>query len=380
MTPRQLKALEVFDQFGTHRERADEMGITERNYIYLLKRARKAQSRSEQLDPEAAAVMQRQGFQAPEQIHSAWIKKTDPDTGEAVSAYYLLGKEDPESVAEVILDALQSVEATPNITRAPDDASDDLLNLIPVTDAHTGMMSWAKETGEDYDLQIARDDHIKATNDIVSRLPKAGRAVVLNCGDHTHSNDGKNQTPASGHILDMDGRYAKVLMTAVQIEIDRIEIAKGRNEHVVYRLVPGNHDPEMSFAVSLSIAHHYRTDPRVTVDLNPAHWWFHQFGITLLAAVHGHQMKPDKMKGYLADAVPDLWGQTKFRHVFYGHYHRVHTIQDGSTMVECLGTAATRDAYAAPRFPGWRQMQGMTYHKTRGLVSRITYHHALEAA
>lgn len=284
-----------------------------------------------------------------------------------------------ERLAEIVKEAVQAIEPTPDISPAPDGCDADLMNFLPETDKHLGSRSWAQETGENYDLKIARRLHLDATTALVSRLPRAALGIVLNGGDGLDINDAKNQTPASGNILDVDGRFAKVLMIGVQSEIDRVEIAKRIHEHVYYRGIPGNHDPEASFAVALALAHHYRDDPRVTIDLSPSAWWFYLWGECLLGATHGDKVKPEKMKGYMSDAVPEWWGQAKHRHIFYGHWHKQALIADGSTMVECLGTLTAHNAWAAPRFTGSRLMQAMTFHKSAGLVSRL-YHNHVEAA
>src|SRR5580704_770042 len=85
-----------------------------------------------------------------------------------------------------------------------------LLTLYPVADEHLGLLAWGAETGESWDVKIAKRAIMRCMSQLVSETPPSALAVLLDLGDGMHANDQRNVTPASGHQLDVDGRYPQV--------------------------------------------------------------------------------------------------------------------------------------------------------------------------
>ena len=80
---------------------------------------------------------------------------------------------------------------------------------VAYADPHFGLLSWRNETGEDYDLNIARQRFIDCAFDIIERCKgkKIKRIEFALLGDVLHTaND--NQTTEKGTMLQQDGRYA----------------------------------------------------------------------------------------------------------------------------------------------------------------------------
>jgi hypothetical protein len=92
-----------------------------------------------------------------------------------------------------------------------------LMNVIPIADPHNGMLSWAPQTGADYDLRIARERLLDKASDVLGRVDRAREALIANLGDWYHANDQRNVTPKSKHQLDVDGRWFKVLQAGVGV-------------------------------------------------------------------------------------------------------------------------------------------------------------------
>lgn len=257
---------------------------------------------------------------------------------------------------------------------APPAADEDLLTLYPVADHHLGLYAWARETGADYDLDIAS----RLLRDTATRLmqmsPASGQAVLLGLGDFFHADSSKNATPASGHVLDVDSRYAKVIETGCNLWADLVHLALRRHGVVTVRMLPGNHDPHAVFSVVQFLRAYFRDDPRVTIDADPSLFWFYRFGRVFLAATHGHAAKIERMPGIMAASRPREWGETDFRYAFGAHLH--HRRQGGANVDgvtwETVPTLTARDAYAAGQ--GWTAMREMiahTYHRNKGRCSTV---------
>src|SRR5580704_2277685 len=66
---------------------------------------------------------------------------------------------------------------------------DDRLVVYPLGDPHIGMLAWANEVGESFDLRIAENELCECMRQLVARSPASNEAVVTNLGDFWHAQD-----------------------------------------------------------------------------------------------------------------------------------------------------------------------------------------------
>ena len=125
-------------------------------------------------------------------------------------------REEPSAVdiAETLKAAFEDWQPAAKPQPAPTVANTDLLTLTPLADLHLGLFSWGKETGINWDLEIGEKVIGHAIEDLVARTPPSGEAIVLGGGDLLQSDNNENKTARSGNVLQVDGRYQKVLMAA----------------------------------------------------------------------------------------------------------------------------------------------------------------------
>lgn len=247
----------------------------------------------------------------------------------------------------------------------------DLLNVYPIGDPHIGMYSWREETGDDWDLAIAERMHCAAMAELVQAAPASEQAIILNLGDALHYDSMAAVTPRSGHFLDADGRYAKMVSVAVKVIRQCIETAltKHKNVHVIN--LPGNHDETGALWLSIALSNIYENEPRVTVDTNPSLFAYYRWGKVLLGGHHGHACKPAALAQVMACDRAKDWGETEHRHWLIGHIHHESKHEYGGVTVESFNTLAAKDAYATNG--GWRSgrsMQALIFHKDHGEVAR----------
>ena len=129
----------------------------------------------------------------------------------------------------------------PTTVLVPDIANEmsDLLSIYTIGDAHIGLLAWGPESGEDNDLLIAEARHIKAMELLVAQSRPTQEAFIVDVGDFFHSDNTKNRTAASGHSLDVDGRYAKVLELGLYLTTKLIDLALAKHETVHWRSAIG---------------------------------------------------------------------------------------------------------------------------------------------
>lgn len=284
------------------------------------------------------------------------------------------GELDPLAVAELIKQAFVGYKPAAKLTKAPSAPIADLLTLIPLADWHIGMSSWHRETGQNWDLDIAEKTLGDAAADLIARTPSSARAVVLGGGDLIHSDNNDNHTSKSKNVLQVDGRYDKIIMVACRLVERTVALSLQRHEHVTLRVLKGNHDKHASVAVAYHLLGLYRNEPRVTVDVDPSLYWWARFGRVLLGSTHGDEVKIEKMPSIMAHRRAEDWGLTKFRYVhgFHLHHSAKFATEGGGVISEVHQAPIPQDAwhYGAGFLSG-RSLQAITYHKDFGEIGRV---------
>lgn len=258
--------------------------------------------------------------------------------------------------------------------RAPKTTDKDLATLYTLTDSHVGMLAWGREGGEPWDLSIAEHVLSETLIAMIDAAPASALGVVNQLGDFLHFDSLQPVTPTSGHILDADSRYQKVVEVAVRILRRVVEHALTKHARVQVYMHEGNHDMTGSIWLRVMFAALYEKNPRVTVERSPLPYVALRHGCTFLGFHHGHLAKKNSLPLLFAAKFPELWGQTTKRYIHVGHYHSVDETEHPGVKVQQHPTLAAADAYASRG--GWiseRQAMSITYHSARGEVSRAVF-------
>ena len=248
--------------------------------------------------------------------------------------------------------------------------NDALLNQYTITDFHLGMLAWHKEGGADWDIKIAEKTLIDCFKYMVQSSPNAKTGFICQLGDFLHSDGLMPVTPTSGHVLDQDGRFSKMVQSAIKLLRGVVDIALSKHEHVYVLMAEGNHDLASSVWLRVMFQALYENEPRITVINSELPYYTHKHGKTMLAFHHGHMSRNDSLPLLFASQYPDIWGATKKRYCHTGHRHHVEEKEHSGMTVIQHATLAARDAYAARG--GWiseRQAQSITYHSEFGKVA-----------
>ena len=306
------------------------------------------------------------------EARSGW-KHTYDDEGKKTGATYWRAPEAPlEDIIEKIKTAISDIRPIEEIA-APKDSSADLMTVYPIADAHIGMMSWAKETGEAYDTKIATQRLVNWVGQCVSSAPASDTAVILDVGDLTHADDHMNMTPTSKHVLDVDTRHYRTIEMTIAAMATAIELAAKKHSNVIVKIIPGNHNINAYLPVLFSLAERYRDNPRIKVEARPGEFFVKQFGKVLIAAHHGDKARPNQLVHFIADEYAELWGKTKHRFLFTGHLHHLRAQDIGGMQHEQLRAITSRDPYAVSHaFSARSQLQCITYHRETGEKFRFS--------
>lgn len=251
--------------------------------------------------------------------------------------------------------------------------SKDLLSVIPFGDPHIGMHAWGEETGDDFDLKIAERDLCAAVDRLVNTAPDTEECLIVNLGDFFHADNMDAKTWRSGHNLDVDSRWAKVLRVGIKAMRQCIESALAKHRRVTVINAIGNHDDHSSLFLTIALSHIYEDEPRVTINDLPRAAHFHEFGKVMIAVTHGHSIKMANLPSVSAAEEPAMWGRTAFRYGLTGHIHHDSAKEYAGMKVESFRTLSARDAYAAAHgYKSGRDMKLIVMHREYGEIERHT--------
>lgn len=283
----------------------------------------------------------------------------------------------PEARQEAFLKAIEewASSAIKPLDEAPLPAVtlSNLAVVYPIPDVHFGQYSWGKETGNAYDLDIARQTVLTTFGRLVKLAPAATHAVVLGLGDYFHADGNDARTPKSQNALDVDSRFGKVQWMGAELLIEVVDLALQKHDHVTVKVLAGNHDPRAQDALTIALWFRYANNPRVTVDRKPGLFWFWQWGKTMIGAHHGHEAKLEAMPGIMAAYEPEMWGATLYRYAYQGHIHkRTKLVEErGGVVAETFQAIAAKDAWNRGKgHASGRSVAAIVLDKAKGEVIR----------
>lgn len=251
--------------------------------------------------------------------------------------------------------------------------NEDLMAVYPMGDPHFGLYSWGEETGEDFDLEEAERRTVETIDRLVEAAPPAETALFINLGDMMHADDSTNRTPASGHALDVDTRFGKVVQVGLRAMIYCIEAMRRKHKKVIFWLEVANHDPHSGYMLALCLAAYYTNADDVEVNLSPAFFHYMQFGKCLIGATHGHGPKQQDLPLLMAHDQKEAWGSTDYRYWYVGHVHHKSAKEHPGVIVETFRTLTATDAWHAGKgYRSGKDMNVITLHKEHGEIQRTT--------
>lgn len=254
--------------------------------------------------------------------------------------------------------------------KPPASVEDDLITVLPWGDPHIGMLSWATETGNSWDLEIAEEVTAQVMGDLVTRTPRSSEFWLCDLGDLFHAENDDQLTPHAKHKLDADGRAGKVVRVAVRIFQAAIDLALHRHGCVRVRLLRGNHDPYKCIALGMWLEAAYANEPRVVVEPYDNPYQAARWGECAFMWHHGDGSKPQQMPGVFS-CMPE-WQGAAHRYIHTGHIHSQNHWDFPGCTVESFRTLAPADYWAHWKgYRSQRTLDAITYDRALGEVSRV---------
>lgn len=284
---------------------------------------------------------------APDGFHVRGVSTLYDRDGEIAAQWVKTGRT-PDDPIKAVTEAFQALrDELPRATElptAPAVTNDDLLSVYLVGDGHVGLHAWHEDAGENYDLEIAERNLNGLTDRLVSLAPASSKALLVNIGDYTHS-DNRANTTTRGTPVDVDGRWIKVVRASIGTRVHHIKRALEKHAEVYTIDEIGNHDTHVSLFQALALALYFENEPRVHVDVSPQLFHWFRFGKNLIGTHHGHTVKPQDLLGVMVSDRAQDWGETLYRYFYTGHIHHERVREFPGMLWESLRSPAPSDAW-----------------------------------
>lgn len=354
-TVRQLEIVQAIEKHGGQRAAARALGCNKGNVDDAL-RAVKKKAALRGISPE----------------HD-WTKAVPPThVASGVSTYYdkkgnkagqwVKANLRQEAYNEQIKQAIASfIEDVPklNAPASPLDWQDDVIPWIQIGDAHLGMLAHAAEIGENFDLKIAETELMAAISILVDELPSCERLVINDLGDFTHYENMAGVTEASGHPLDYDGRFPKMIYVYSRLMRFIVDKCLEKARYVDVIVNQGNHSRTNDIWMGELLRVAYGYTGRVHVLNNDSVFIAYRMGNTLVMTHHSDKCKPSQLAHVMTNDFRKDYGETEFHYIDVGHVHHGMVMKEHpGIFVESFNHLASLDKWAHDS--GYRNRKSIT--------------------
>lgn len=236
----------------------------------------------------------------------------------------------------------------------------DIIPWLNIGDAHIGMLAHKDETGANFDLKIAKAEILQAAYDLIDMAPDCDRMVINDLGDGTHYENMRAMTERSGHQLDFDSRFPKMIDAYLDIMESIIEKALAKAKTVDVIINQGNHSETNDYWAARYFRRLYSRlgSARINVLKNESPFIAYRMGKTLVLVHHGHKCKPERLREIMSTDFAADWGEATFRYIDGGHIHHFSAKELAGAEWCSFNNLAPADKYAHDG--GWRSKQAMT--------------------
>ena len=353
-----LEAVRIASEYGTV-EAARQLGISPRT---MRHRVASGKALAKELTSRVADGFQLKGYS----------QFTKTKAGEPI---WLKTQSAEHDYWKGVTDALKSVRDDPPVLLTkfqPPEQQSDLIPWLQIGDAHIGMLASEEETGANFDISIAENEICAAATALLDQVQPCDRIVVNDLGDGTHYETFKSMTEASGHSVDFDTRYWKMIRSYIRLTRFIIEKALSKCAKVDYIVNQGNHSRSNDVWMAETVRALYDHTDRVTVLNNQTPFIAYRMGKTLVMIHHGDKCRPEKLRDVMSSDFESDWGESTFRYIDGGHVHHSQRKELAGCVFESWNNLAPRDKYAHDA--GYRSKQCMSLvvrSRTYGEVSRF---------
>lgn len=247
----------------------------------------------------------------------------------------------------------------------------DVIPWFNIGDGHFGMVAYDKEVGHNFDLSIAERELCFAMGRQMERHQGHERCVIQDMGDMTHYETFSAKTEASGHDLDYDTRYPKMIRTYRRAMEYLVKKALQHFQYVDVIINQGNHSRSNDIWMAEHLRAMFSESTRVSVLNNESVFIPYRMGNTFVMCHHTDKCKEKKLVDVMMTDFRQDFGEAKYKYIDGGHIHTRKATEVGDVVIETFNQLAPADKYAHDA--GWRSRSCLTTvlrSKTYGEIGR----------
>jgi hypothetical protein len=200
---------------------------------------------------------------------------------------------------------------------------------VSIFDLHIGKLAWGGETGENYDVKIARERFLNTIETLILRANGFQYSRILfPVGNDFFNSDNLNNTTTKGTPQDEDLRWQKTFNVGLKLLVDAINMLKQTLVPIDVVVIPGNHDFERSYYMGSVLEAWFHEDTQVNVNNGASPRKYYRFGKVLLGLTHGGEEKEVSLPMIMATDIESkpMWSETLYHEWHLGHIHRKRNV------------------------------------------------------
>ncbi len=326
-TERQAEIIDAVLKFGSERGAARHLGISRGTVSSAIERAREKQTAAINEDPAITEAVRAGGLKDSRHLSHFW-KIVKDETGNGYSLFIKNPHTgDKVAITDLVREAIEGSSTAAPITLPPRHApSGEHLLVVDLADVHFLKLAVKTETGYEYNRDVARHRVIEGTKALLRAAQPWGIGQVLFVlGNDILHTDNPRSTTTSGTFQDSDGTLFQGFCDASLALKEAIDaVSEVANVDLLHCM--SNHDWVMGWALSQTVAAHYRAAGNARVratdyNLAESHRKYYRFGNNLLGFTHGDGAKEESLYALMVNEARQHISQCPN---LYWYLHHVH--------------------------------------------------------
>jgi len=250
---------------------------------------------------------------------------------------------------------------------------------VDVFDPHLGKLAWHEETGENYDIKIAKERYLSAIDDLINKSKGYDiEKVIYPLGNDFFHIDHMLGLTTKGTQLDTDVRWQKSWMIGRAVAVKSIEMLR-EIAPVEVKIIPGNHDFQRMFYLGDLLSVLYENCNNTEIDNAPTIRKFSRWGKCAIMFIHGDKGRYNEYPLVMLRHIMNLGWNTEYHEVHTGHFHKTkkieHMVADEfkGIIVRVLKSISGTDAWHdhSGFVDNIKGAEGYIYNKDEGLIGNI---------
>lgn len=250
---------------------------------------------------------------------------------------------------------------------------------VDIPDLHFGRLTWAEESGEDFDIKLAQAAVDSVVEQLIANAANYNIGkILLPLGNDFFNSDNKLNTTTHGTPQDEDTRWQKTFKRGRELAVSIIDRCSAVAP-VDVLIVTGNHSEERTFYLGDALECWYHKNPNVSIDNSARKRKYYQFGNSLIGYAHGYSERLDGLPLVMAVEEPELWAKSKYREWHTGDKHhkddKIHAAREiNGVIVRILRALTPADAWTFSKglVGAVRAAEAFMWDNDRGLVAQFT--------